>query len=54
MTNPEIEGLKAEIARLRKENEIQRNEIEDLKGLIKAYRKWASECPILETKSRRS
>jgi hypothetical protein len=27
------------------------NEVSDLNGLIVAYRKWASECPILETKA---
>lgn len=50
----EVEGLKAEIERLRRENKVQRDEIEDLNGLIAAYRKWAAECPILETKARRS
>ena len=54
MPDPEIDGLKAEIDRLRKENQIQRDEIDDLNGLIAAYRKWASECPILETKLHRS
>lgn len=46
----EVEGLKAEIERLRRENQVQRDEIAGLNGLIAAYRKWAAECPILETK----
>lgn len=52
MPDPEAEGLKAEIERLRRESQVQRDEIEDLNGLIAAYRKWASECPILEPKVR--
>lgn len=54
MSDPQIEGMKAEIARLRRENQVQRDEIKDLNSLIAAYRKWASECPILEPKVRRS
>lgn len=53
MSDPQIEGMKSEIERLRTENDVQRKEIEDLNSLIAAYRKWASECPILEATARR-
>lgn len=50
MADQETEGLRAEISRLREENRQQLNELSDLKGLIKTYREWASQCPILEIK----
>ena len=49
MSDPEVEGLKAEIARLRKENSaLQSNNI-FLIEQIKAMQDWIAKCPIPKT-----
>lgn len=44
--------LSAYIKQQRAEIKVLQDEVSDLNGLIEAYRKWARECPILETKNR--
>lgn len=46
MSDPQIEGMKAEIARLSKENETQREAIKHRDAIIASYRRWIAECPI--------
>jgi hypothetical protein len=50
MASAEVEGLKAEIERLRKENAAQQEQIKHRDAIITAYRRWYEEAPFLNRK----